>query len=431
MRVLALAMLLAAVPAGEPPARPLMGEFMGINGHTIQFKPELYSRICRKARDYHPIEWDLGKDSDFRTTFPEARNRVNWNDVYGSWQKHGFEADVSLMESSFKVEEWKDIPRDAHAYGLAFAKAFGPSSPARVVASAEVFNEPGKYPDDKYREVFEAMAKGLREGDPKLKVVTCNLVVGKSGGYEKSVDCIKGLEPLYDVLNIHTYSLAEKWPSWKRSYPEDDKVDFLKPVENLIAWRDQNAKGKEIWVTEFGWDASTKPNKTTGDEAKWNGNVSDKRQAQYLVRSYLVFSAMAVDRAYLYFFNDEDEPSFHAASGITRNFKPKPSFYAIGHLYRSLGEYRFNRVVLQKAGEVYAFEYVHGTDKKKKVLVAWSPTGSDREIAAELPIGNARLDHMEPMSLEDGDTAIVGKPKKGGVVSVTLSESPLYLWLQD
>jgi serine/threonine-protein kinase ATR len=242
---------------------------------------------------------------------------------------------------------------------------------------------------------------------------------------------VKGLESLYDILNIHTYSLAEKWPSWKRSYPEDDKVDFLRPVENLIAWRDQNAKGKEIWVTEFGWDASTKPNKPTGDEAKWNGNVSDLRQAQYLVRSYLVFSAMGVDRAYMYFFNDQDEPSFHAASGITRNFKPKPSFYAMGHLYRSLGEYRFHRAVLQKAGEVYAYEYVHGTDRKKKVLVVWSPTGSDREATVEIPLGSAKLDHLEPMSLEDGDPAVVNRPAKSPTVSLKITESPTYLWLQE
>jgi hypothetical protein len=431
MRAMLLLALLIPQSADAPAPRPVMAEFMGINGHTVQFKPELYSKVCRKARDYHPIEWDLGKDSDFKTTFPEARNRVNWNQVYGSWQKSGFENNVSLMESSFGVEQWKDIARDAHAYGLAFAKAFGPSSSAKVVSSAEVFNEPGKYPDDKYREVFQAMAKGLREGDPKLKIATCNIVVGKSGGYEKSVDCVKGLESLYDVLNIHTYSLAEGWPTWKRSYPEDDKVAFLKPVENLIAWRDQNAKGKEIWVTEFGWDASTKPNLPTGDFAKWNGNVSDLKQAQYIVRSYLVFSAMAVDRAYLYFFDDKDEPSFHAASGVTRNFQPKPSFHAMAHLYRSLGEYRLRKVVTSKPGELFVYEYVHGTDPKKRVLVAWSPTGADRKAAAEIPLGSGKLVRVERMPIAEGEAAPIEVRVKAGIASVALEESPLYLFLQD
>jgi hypothetical protein len=140
---------------------------------------------------------------------------------------------------------------------------------------------------------------------------------------------------------------------------------------------------------------------------------------------------MAVDRAYMYFFDDKDEPSFHAASGITRNFQKKPSFYAMAHLYRSLGEYRFNRAVLKKAGEVYAYEYVHATDKKKKVLAVWSPTGSDREAYVDVPVGKAKLDHIEAMALDDGEPAFGGRPAKDGMVAVKLTESPLYLWLQE
>ena len=45
--------LLAADPASP---RPTMGEFIGANGHTIQFKPELYGQVCRKVRDYHSFE---------------------------------------------------------------------------------------------------------------------------------------------------------------------------------------------------------------------------------------------------------------------------------------------------------------------------------------------------------------------------------------
>ena len=38
--------------------------------------------------------------------------------------------------------------------------------------------------------------------------------------FEKPVACVKGLESLYDVVNIHTYAVAEGWPTWRRSYPE-------------------------------------------------------------------------------------------------------------------------------------------------------------------------------------------------------------------
>ena len=37
-------------------------------------------------------------------------------------------------------------------------------------------------------------------------------------------------------------------------------------------------------------------------------------------------------RAYLYWFNDADQASLHASSGLTRNYGPKPSFDAVAHL---------------------------------------------------------------------------------------------------
>jgi hypothetical protein len=429
--VISFVAALAVLAMQETPSRPVMGDFMGVNGHTVQFKPELYSQVCRKARDYHPIEWDLGKESDFALRFPEARNRVNWDVVYGSWKKHGFESDVSVMFHNFPPETWKNLDKDPYTYGLAFAKMFGPSSEKKLVSSVEIGNEPGNYPDEKYRMLFEHMAKGFREGDPKLKILTCNITTGKSGGYEKSVTCVQGLEPLYDVLNIHTYAMVNGWPEWKRSFPEDPTITYLKGIEDLIAWRNQNAKGKEIWVTEFGWDASSKPNLTTGDAAKWKGNVTDAQQARYLVRSFMVFSTMAVDRAYMYFFNDSDEPSFHAASGLTRNFQPKPSFHAMAHLYRSLNEYRFSKVVAKKAGELYAVEYVHGAQPKKKVLVAWSPTGSERTATVDLSLGSAKLVRAERMALAAGDVPAVEVPVKSGTAAVALEEGPLFLWLEE
>jgi hypothetical protein len=421
-----------SLSAAEPAARPVMGEFLGVNGHTVQFRPNLYSRVCRKVRDYHSFEWDVGNDTDFTLRFPEARNRVNWNDVYGSWKQAGFETDVCVMFNKTPPDLWKDISRDAQAYGLAFAKAFGPSSERSLVTSLEIGNEPGHYSDEKYRTLFRSMAGGLREGDPKLKILTCNMTVGKSGKYDKSVVCIEGLESLYDVLTIHTYAMAEGWPTWRRSFPEDPKIEFLKSVETLIAWRNANAKAKEIWVTEFGWDASTKPPLKTGDFAKWDGNVTDEKQAQYLVRAFLLFAAMDVERAYLYFFNDSDEPSFHASSGITRNFEPKTAFHAVGHLYRTLADYRFSRRVLKKDGEVFAHEFVHGTEPKRKILVAWSPTDTGRSAEITLPLDpSARVVRTEKMPLNAGEGSAIPITIKSGCVQFEVDESPAYVWIEE
>jgi len=409
--------------------RPLFRDFMGLNGHTVKFKPELYAPTCRLARDYHGLNWDVGDDTSFETQFPFARNRVNWDNVYGRWKKGGFEIDASVMFKSFKPGQWKDMKRDAHLYGKAFASFFGPSSPKALVAAAEIGNEPGNYGDEEYRTVFENMARGFREGDPKLKVVTCNITVGKGGKYDKSVTCVAGLEHLYDVLNIHSYAQVEGWPTWRRSFPEDPGIEYLKSIERLVTWRDENALGKEIWITEFGYDCSTKPQARTGTFKKWVG-VTDLQQAQYLVRSFLVFAKLDVDRAYIYFFDDNDSPRVHGAAGLTRKYQPKMSYYAVSHLYESLGAYRLKGVVWERPGASYVYEFVHGDDAAKRVLVAWSPTGGGKSARVEIPLSGAKVERAERSPLTPGKPPAVDVTVTDDRAVVSCEETPLFVWIR-
>jgi len=414
-------LLTAIVQAAEP--HPLMKDFLGINGHTVQFKPELYRPVCGLVRDYHPVEWDLGKDTATLPSFPFAKNKVDWSQVYGSWRKQGWTIDASLMFESIPHDQWKDIPHDAKAYGRELAKQFGPSSVKPLLQSVEIGNEPGKWSDADYATMFRSMAEGLREGDPKLTIATCNLTTGKSGGYEKSVDCLKGLLPLVDVLNVHSYAQLEGWPTWKRSFPEDPALKtHLPDIEALCKWRDANAPGKPVWLTEFGYDSSTKPSPTTGDFSKWQG-VSDLRQAQWLVRSALVFSSMPIDRAYVYFFDDKDEPQVHGSSGLTRNFQPKPSFHALAHFQKTLGGYRFSRIIKNEPGQIRLQEYVHATDPKRLAWVIWSPTGEDRTFQQKITNLPGKLISAERMSL-DGTAKPVSL---SSTQIVEVDESPLYL----
>ncbi|MBI3828653.1 MAG: hypothetical protein HY291_04000 [Planctomycetes bacterium] len=419
----------AAETPGKPGAKPVLRDFLGLCTHTVQFKPKLYQPICRLARDYHPLEWDVGKDSDFALKFPEARNRVNWDSVYGSWKDGGFEVDCSIMFETLPHDGWKDLPRDAFNYAKAFAKFFGPSSEKKLVASVEIGNEPGKYDDPTYRKVFENMAKGFREGDPKLTVLTCNATAGKSGGYEKSLECVKGLEELYDAINVHDYAQAEGWPTWRRSFPEDPKIPYLKDLQAIADWRDKNAPTKPIWITEYGWDCSTQKPDPKTEFAKWVG-VTDTQQAQYLVRSTLVFMGMDLARAYIYWFNDEDKASLHAAAGLTRHWKPKESYWAVAHLQKTLGEYRFAKAREKKTGELYVYEFEHGTDAKKHVLAVWSPTGEGRKGETEIDLGGGKLIKAERMPLKEGDVPAETLEVKDGKAKVSYDEAVIYLWVE-
>lgn len=431
MRAVGAALLAAAglaTPAGAAAPAPLLRELMGVNGHTVQFRPALYAPVCTLVRDYHPVDWDLADDTSVPPPFPEARNRVNWREVYGSWRRAGFETNACLMFDGIAATRWHDLEADARAYGEAFARAFGPSSATPLVTSAEVGNEPGKYDDAAYRRVFAAMAAGLRAGDPRLTVLPCALTVTASGDYARSVTTLAGLDRLWDALNLHVYAMAEGWPTWRRSYPEDPAIRYLAEVRELMAWRDAHAPGKPVWITEFGWDASTKRPPATGDAAKWVG-VTDRQQAQWLVRSFLLFARLGVARAYIYFFNDDDQPSLHAASGLTRGFAPKPSFHAVSHLFATLGAYRFDRVLLEERGGAYAWRFAHGTDPNRAVVAAWSATGSDRTVVRDLDLDGWSVTGATRMPLTARPAARPGWRARGGRARVTLDETPVYLFL--
>ena len=407
--------------------RPLMKDFIGINVHTVQFKPELYAPVTRVLRNYHPIKWDFGEDTSAAMTFPFAANRVNWAQLYGNWKKAGYRTHASLMFDDIAPGAWKNIERDAKAYGLAVAKAFGPSATEPLLEAVEIGNEPGKYDDATYRKLFEAMARGLRAGDPALRIATCAANLGPSGRYSKSVDCLSGLDGLWDILNIHCYAEAEPWPTWRRSYPEDPATKFVENIGHVLKWRGEHAPKKELWVTEFGYDASTKPPPATGDFAKWQGST-EQQQAMWSVRSFLLLARLGVDRAHLYFFNDSDEPHVHGSSGITRNFAPKPAFHALAWLQRSLGEYRFARVEREE-GECYAYEFVHGSQPAKRAWVVWRPAGEAGVV--RLFNDPLRVVRAERMPLVAGDAeAVAVRQEIEGYIALEAAERPVIIWLE-
>lgn len=409
--------------AGKP--RPLLRDFIGLNGHTVQFKPELYAPVAKRVRDYHPLKWDLGDETDFATTFPFARNRVDWSKVYGSWLAAGQRVNACLMFDDLAPTAWKDLPRDAAAYGEAFGRYFGPAGKA-LVEAVEIGNEPGKYSDTEYRALFTAMAGALRQADPRLLIATCAANLGPSGRYSKSVDAFAGLGALYDVVSVHIYAEAEPWPTWRRSYPEDPETKFLENLGHVLEWRAQHAPDKEVWLTEFGWDATTKPPPKTGDFAKWQGST-ETQQAQWIVRAWLLCAAIGVDRAYLYFFNDDDTPQLHGSSGLTRNFQPKPAYHAAAWLQRSLGDYRFSRTLPQPAG-AYAYEFTHGTEPSRRVLAVWKAKGEGEPVP--LPVPRAEITRAERMPLAASPAeAVEILAAADGTALVPAGESPVFLWI--
>jgi hypothetical protein len=411
-------MLAGPLRAGEA---PLFRDFVGLCGHTVAFKPELYAPVCGWVRDYHPAGWDLADDTSVLPEWPFAKNRVSWEKVYGSWRQHGLKISVCLNIDELH-KSWKDPVKDAEAYGKSFASHFGPGGRWPMVEVVEIGNEPGLYEDAAFKVVFEAMARGLRSGDAKLKIATCNLEVGKSDRYWKGTDLFKDMTSSFDVLRIHRYAIQDQWPTWKRTYPENPAVPYLSRVQELLEWRNAHAPGKPVWVSEFGWDASSQSPPATGDDAKFLDST-DEEQAMWLVRSFFLFSGMGVEKAFVFFFNDNDKYSFHAASGLTRNYQPKPAYHTVAWMFGHLKDYRFRRIVQASLTDGYVYEFAPEKPESPTIFALWHPTAT-KEIT--LPPNAKPWSKAERMPLAAGG----GVPVTLDPQAKTLPASPhpILLW---
>ena len=439
-----------------PSNKPLFRDFMGINGH-LRFKPELYRQVCRLARNYHSIDWDVDKVGD-SMTIPVTANHINWQtDVYGPWKLNGFETDICLLFGKFGEGDpnlkagWKGKEQWMYDYGKKMATFYGPSGAEQLATSFEIGNEPGgKVDHELFRTIFKQMAGGIRAGDPKALILTPYVQAGASSDYAQGLNTLyadKDILPLYDVINLHTYAEVPKSFTsenvWNCSYPEDPSIIYLKVVDQAIEWRNRYAAGKKVWVTEFGYDACTpeamKHRKDWALKLNWQG-ATDLQQAQYLVRSFLVFATRDVDRAYLYFFDDNDEAYFHGCSGLTRHFQPKMSFWAVKQLYETLGNYRLHRMVKSEVGHLYVYEFEQGDNKNNKIWVAWSPTGArtqekegyqPKEMKVTLKDLPGKPISVTGMATTDGQAPEPKWEQTGdSAITLTVGESPTYIVLK-
>jgi hypothetical protein len=135
---------------------------------------------------------------------------------------------------------------------------------------------------------------------------------------------------------------------------------------------------------------------------------------------------MPVERAYIYFFDDNDEPSFHASSGLTRRGEPKPAFYAVEQLQRLLGDFRFAKTLKIEGQKIQVHEYVSAKDPRLLAWVAWSPTGDGQEKSWEIKMPPGRLIAAERMTLGATQPAKAVADDKAPL-QVSVTESPIYL----
>lgn len=473
----------ASVFLKPKPLPPTMDQFIGTNAFIDDPTDKLATSVGF-VREYHNWSWDYEGDDKKRRFQPSGAAGGNawfFDDYYGKLRAGGVTVCPALQQSTAALFPGDNLDakpiaagansEDAASYVLhanhlyQYAARYGsrkmpdssldiaPNQPRVSGLGSLRFIENWNEPDKTWRgregrfAPFELAAMssadydghkgtmgkgvGIRAADPTMKLVMGGLA-GLNLEYLKAMtfwsDWKRGANSFpADMLNLHHYSSDGNEQGFKTTgiSPEDDHL--REKMAEIVAWRDKNLFGKEIWLTEFGYDTNQKSPLHAPPIGTYR---ADETQAIWLIRSYLALAAAGIDRAAMFMFRDTgpDNPGVFATCGMVTQkgeWKPKPSYFYITTLKNRLRGMRFVGDVTMGQKGVWAYRFSDGANRS--AIVVWSPTSTDTHVPdVAIPVGAGPVTRVEFT-----DDALGGKAapltSANGTVRIEVREKPTLL----
>lgn len=263
-----------------------------------------------------------------------------------------------------------------------------------ILKAVEIWNEPDKWwksgPEYIEAEITCAMMTAcydsIKSVAPEIQVIMPGLT-GFDFDYLENMDRWfkknRGGKWACDAMNFHHYSNSGNklhvWPpTWNNGGAVPPELDEnIRSCIKAVAYAKE--RGLKVWVTEFGYD-TRKPEPAQPWNIWWQYPIqepAEEAQAQWLVRTYLEYMRMGVERAFLYNGNDESNAetgNLYASSGIlykSPGFGRKPSFFALRSIISELDGWKYFADISTEQARILL--YKNGVKTK---AVAWLPVES-------------------------------------------------------
>jgi len=273
---------------------------------------------------------------------------------------------------------------------------------------------------------------GIKNADPTMKIM-----MGGLAGL--SIDYIKGMKlwsDTYragsfpaDVLNFHHYSQKNINGATRGVSPESDNL--LGRIQDVVDYRNKNLPGKEVWISEFGWDVEGGSTQQANGHTQWpnNGYDSEHLQGIWLVRAFLIMAKAGVDRAQMYTIGDAGGYGLYNTCGlVTYHGAKRKSWYFLSTMKKRLNNMVY--VGEQASGNpnvlIYKFK-----DKASNngVYAIWSPTSDGTTVNNYQLTMNANPSSAKKIDMVKGNETGIETSLSiaGNKVTVIVSEQPVFV----
>lgn len=273
---------------------------------------------------------------------------------------------------------------------------------------------------------------GIKTADPSMIVVMGGLATPDIAFIKGMVEwCRKnrGLKAdgsinlCFDVINYHAYANNnEKWyvKLLKKSRGKSPENSNIGDVANeFVNYARTINNNMEVWNTESGYDIDlSSPQKAIAIKNK-SALIT---QADWVLRSSLLYARHGVNRAYYYMLNDLTPPvGRFASSGFVDGDKRRPVadyFYQVKNL---MGNYHYERTLNE---DPFVDIYVQG-DKKMYVLVVPDEVGREEDYTLNI-IGATKADIF---TLKPGNDQMDVKRVNliNGKLKLRVTETPIFV----
>jgi len=264
---------------------------------------------------------------------------------------------------------------------------------------------------------------GVKTADPSMKVVMGGLSVSTMDFVVKMIEWCKknrgykadgSVNLCFDIINYHYYSNN----GTTGIAPEFSEA--AKKADEYVAMSKKSANSAEIWMTEAGYDLNSASNQRA---IKIGDKAAILTQADWMLRSALLYGRHGVNKTFFYMLDDVD---------INSTIQYSSSGFAVGHVRRPvadyfvqtkklIGEFSFNKnISTDPIVDIYSL-------KDRKIYVLYVPDQKGRTAQYTLDLGTAKNGkvYMLVAGADNMTSKII--PTTNGKLDITLTETPIFV----